>query len=153
MPYCSGDITSRYSAWFIAYHPRDLLCIFTFMSDRSMRRSLQIRQSLGYLCIRRSSTFLYLLGEYPVHQGKLNLLHPISASSGSIVSDFTIAGGISEGPEEVVSQRRLTLVMYCSSERGSDFFARNPVIETSFRRKLFVSASRSGIFCAVHRKI
>ena len=60
---------------------------------------------------------------------------------------------MSEGPEGVFSQRRLTSVMYCSSERGSAFSGREPVMETSFWRKLFVSASSSGILCAVPRII
>ena len=50
-----------------------------------------------------------------MNQGKLNLLHPISASSGSRASIFTIDGVISERPEDVVSWRRLTLVMYLSN--------------------------------------
>ena len=37
-----------------------------------------------------------------MQQVKLNLLHPISTSSGSIASVFTIDGVMSEGPEEVV---------------------------------------------------
>ena len=41
-----------------------------------------------------------------MHQGKLNLIHPISDSSGSSASVFTIDGVMYEGPEGVVSQRR-----------------------------------------------
>ena len=88
-----------------------------------------------------------------MHHGKLNLLRPISAISGSSTSVFAISGVISEGPEEVVSRRGLTLVMYFSSERGSALSVREPVMETSFWRKSFVSASSLGIFYAVPRRI
>ena len=60
---------------------------------------------------------------------------------------------ISEGPEEVVSRRRLTLVMYCSIEMGSALLGREPVMETSFWRKLFVSGSSLVICCTVPRII
>ena len=79
-----------------------------------------------------------------MNQGRLNLLHPISASSGSSASIFTISGGMSEGMVEVVSQRRLTLVMYCSN-----LSVRELMMETSFWRKSFVSDSSSGICWAV----
>ena len=36
-----------------------------------------------------------------MYQGKLNLLHPISAGSGSSTSVFTISGVMSEGPKTV----------------------------------------------------
>ena len=88
-----------------------------------------------------------------MQQVKLNLLHPISTSSGSIASVFTIDGVMYEGPEEVVSWRRLTSVIYFSIGRGSYLSGRDPVMETSSGRKLFVSASSSGIFCAVPRRI
>ena len=48
-----------------------------------------------------------------MYQVKLNLLRPISDSSGSSASIFTISVVVYEGPEDVVSQSRLTLVMYC----------------------------------------
>ena len=48
-----------------------------------------------------------------MHPGKLNRLHPISDSSGSSSSVFTISGVTSEGAEDVVSWRRLTLEIYC----------------------------------------
>ena len=51
--------------------------------------------------MRSSSPLRYLLGDYPVHQGKLNLRHPISLSSGSSTSVFTTAGVTKEGPEDV----------------------------------------------------
>ena len=38
-----------------------------------------------------------------MNQEKLNLLHPISDSSGSSASVFTISGVMYEGPEGVVS--------------------------------------------------
>ena len=88
-----------------------------------------------------------------MHQVKLKFLHNISASSGSSASVFTIARLVSEGPEEIYSCRRLTLVMYCSNERGSVLSVRETVMETSFGRKSFVSASSSGIFYAVPRRI
>ena len=43
----------------------------------------------------------YLLGEYTVHQGKLNLLQPISLSSVSRASVFTMTGVTMEGPDDV----------------------------------------------------
>ena len=80
-----------------------------------------------------------------MHQGKLNLLHPISTSSESSASVFNIDGVMSEGPGEVVYRRRFPSVMYCSNERVSFLSGREPVVETSFWRRLFVSASSSGI--------
>ena len=47
-----------------------------------------------------------------MHQGKLNLLRPISVSSGPIASVFNISVVMSERMEEVVSRTRLTSVMY-----------------------------------------
>ena len=88
-----------------------------------------------------------------MHQGKLNLRNTIYASSVSRASVFTISVVMSEGPEGVVSRRRLTSVMYFSNERGLDLSGRDPVIETIFWRKLFVSGSSSGIFCAVPRRV
>ena len=88
-----------------------------------------------------------------MRQRKLNLLHTSSSSSRSSASVFTISGVISERPEEVVYRIRLTLVVYLSNEKGSGFSGREPVMETSFGRKLFVSDSSSGIFCAVPRRI
>ena len=88
-----------------------------------------------------------------MHQGKLNLLHTIYDSSGSSASVFTISGVMYEVPEEVVSRIRLTSVIYLSSESGSDLSGRELVMKSSFWRKLFVSASSSGIFCAVPRRI
>ena len=88
-----------------------------------------------------------------MHQGKLNFFHPIYVSSGSSASVFTISGVMYEGPEEVVSWRRLTSVIYFSIGRGLALSGREPVMETSSGRKLFVSASSSGIFCAVPRRI
>ena len=67
-----------------------------------------------------------------MQKGKLNLLHTISTSSGSRASVFNISGVISEGIKEVVSWRRFPLVMYCSSERGSNLLGRKPVTETIF---------------------
>ena len=66
-------------------------------------------------------SLLYRLGEYPVHQGELNLLHPISDSSGSSASVFTISGVMYEGPEGVVSWSRSNSVIYCPNEMGSAF--------------------------------
>ena len=43
--------------------------------------------------------------------------------------------------------------MYLSNERGSDLSGREPVMENRFQKKLFVSASGSGICCAVPRII
>ena len=54
---------------------------------------------LGYLWMRRLSPLWYLLVEYHVHQGKLNLRHPISISSGSRTYVLTVAGVTKEGPK------------------------------------------------------
>ena len=67
-----------------------------------------------------------------MHQGKLNLLRPISDSSGSSASFFTIAVVTSEGPEDVVSQMRLALVIYFSNKMGYDFLVINLLMEASF---------------------
>ena len=67
-----------------------------------------------------------------MHQYKLNLLCPISASSGSSTNIFTISGVMSEGTEEFVSWRRLNLVIYCSNDRSSDFSGIDLVMETIY---------------------
>ena len=56
-----------------------------------------------------------------MQHGKLNLINTISTSSGSNASGFIISGVMSEGLEEVVFWILLTLVMYFSNERSSDF--------------------------------
>ena len=47
----------------------------------------------------------YLLGEYTVHQGKVNLIHMISMSYGSRVSVFTMEGVTIEGTDYFDSLR------------------------------------------------
>ena len=60
---------------------------------------------------------------------------------------------MSEGPEHVVSWRRLNLAVYCSNEMGLYVSGRKPVMESNFGRKSFVSAYSSGICCAAPRRI
>ena len=67
-----------------------------------------------------------------MHQVNINLLHPISAISGSSASIFTISEVMYEGPEEIVSRRRLTLVIYLSKYMGLDLLGREPLIEVIF---------------------
>ena len=55
--------------------------------------------------MRGSIPLWYILGEYPVHQGKLNIRHPIYLSSGFMVSVFIMAGVTKEVPEELYSLR------------------------------------------------
>ena len=130
MTYCPGDIPSGSFYLIIVYLFKNLLCIFAFMSNIITGRSLWVRKSLVYLCIRRSSTFLYLFGYEPVNQGGLNVLRPILSISGSSASVFFIAGVMSRGLEVVVSWIRLAFMMYCSSERVSALLGREPVMDT-----------------------
>ena len=67
-----------------------------------------------------------------MHQGKLNLLHPISGSSGSSASVFIIAGVMYEGPEGGVSRSRLNSVIYCPNEMVSALLVIEPIIEANF---------------------
>ena len=67
-----------------------------------------------------------------MQQGKLSLLHPISDSSGSSASVFTIAGVMSEGPDGDVSRRWLNSVIYCPNEMGSVLLGIDPVTEANF---------------------
>ena len=67
-----------------------------------------------------------------MHQGKLNLLYPISDVSGSRASIFTIAGVMSEGASGFVSQRRLNSVIYFPNEMGSALLGIEPVMEANF---------------------
>ena len=52
--------------------------------------------------------------DYPVHQGKLNLHHPISASSGSSALGLSTVEVKSEGSEEVDSLSFVTSFSYSS---------------------------------------
>ena len=88
-----------------------------------------------------------------MHRSKLFLLCPISDGSGYSASIFTISRVMSEGAEEVVSWRRLALLMYFSNERGSDFLVKELMMETGFWRKLFLSTHSSGILCDVPGRI
>ena len=65
-------------------------------------------------------------------QGKLNLLHPISDSSGYSASVLTISGVMSEGPEVVISWRRSNSVIYCPHEMCSALLGIKPVMEANF---------------------
>ena len=116
------------------------------MSDR-------INNHLTNLVSSQLSSSSHLLLVTHVHQGKLSLLHPIYASSGSSAYVFAISGVMYEGGEKVVYRRQLNSGMYFSSESGSDSSGIDPVIKSSFWRKLCVSASSSGIFFAVPTRI
>ena len=67
-----------------------------------------------------------------MHQVNINLLHPIYVISGSSASIFTIPGVMYEGLEEIVSRRRVTVVIYLSKYMGLDLLGREPLIEVSF---------------------
>ena len=55
-----------------------------------------------------------------MHQGKLNLCHPISLSSRYRTSALTIVGVTTEVPGEVDSLRILNSLMYYSKMIGED---------------------------------
>ena len=67
-----------------------------------------------------------------MNQEKLNLLQPISDSSGSSASVFTISGVMYEGPEGVSNQRRSNSVIYCTHEMCSALLGIQPVMEANF---------------------
>ena len=82
--------------------------MFASMLKSNIGQRLLGWQPLGYLCTSKSNPQLYLLGEYPVHQGEINRPHPISASSVSSASVCTMAGVTTEGTVEVDSLSTLT---------------------------------------------
>ena len=92
--------------------------MLSYLSKRSMGRSLCRRHSLGFSCISKSRLLRWIFRDYPVHHGKLNLRQYIDASSGSRDSVFTIAGVTYEGPKEVDSLRQPTSLMYYSRDMG-----------------------------------
>ena len=101
--YCSGSRAYSSSDFLIANFPRCLLCslVSTLNSSVGLRRGGM--NSPGYLQMSRYRPLRYLFGGYPIHQGKLNLRHPIYLSSGSSTSILTMVGVTMEGPEEVDS--------------------------------------------------
>ena len=88
-----------------------------------------------------------------MNQVKLNLLHPISSSSGSSASVFPFSGVMSEGPEEVCFLKTVNFVDVLLKKRDSDLSGRETVTETSLWRKLFASDYSFGIFYAMPRMI
>ena len=67
-----------------------------------------------------------------MNQEKLNLLHPISDSSGSSASVFTISGVMYEGLEGVSNRRRSNSVIYCPHEICLALLGIQPVMEANF---------------------
>ena len=82
-----------------------------------------------------SSLLRYLLGGY---QGKLDLCHPISLSSGSSTSVLNMVGVNKEGPEEVDSLRLRSSLIYSSRLIGGAFSGRSPVTYLSCLRHFLV---------------
>ena len=72
----------------------------------------------GYLCIRISKTWRYLFGEYILHHIKLNLCHPISASSWFSIYILIIKVVITNGPNNVASLSCFTYLLLSSIEMG-----------------------------------
>ena len=88
-----------------------------------------------------------------MRQGKLNCHHPISASSGSTASVFTISEVVSEGTEDVVSRRWLAIGDILLKRDGLCFFGYNSSYGDQSLKNFFVSDSSSGILCAVNSRI
>ena len=87
---------------------------------------------VGVLLYQQINTPLVTFGGgYPVHHGKLNLRQPVSTSSVSRASVFTIVGVTSEGPEEVGSLKCLTSLMYSAMEMGWSWSGRERFIVDS----------------------
>ena len=80
----------------------------------------------------------YLLGEYTVHHVKLNLLQPISLSSGYRTSILTMAGVNMEGPYEVASPRFFSSLTYSLRLIGGDFYGGDPVTDLKCSRNFWV---------------
>ena len=95
---CSGARPSSSSEFFIECLPRCFLCMLYSMPNSEIGRRRCGLWSLVSLWVGRYNPFLYLLEEYPVHQGKLNHRDAISCSSGSDDSVFTMAKVLFEGP-------------------------------------------------------
>ena len=88
-----------------------------------------------------------------MHQVKLNICQPISSSSGSIASVFTIVGVTSEGHNKVDSLRRPKYLMYSSRYVGWAWSGREVVIEASWCKYLLVWGSRPGISSTLPNKM
>ena len=86
----------------------------------------------GYLLIIRYSPRRYLLGGYPVHQGKLNRLRPILARLGYISLVLIVDGVIFEGPEEVDYLNIFTYLIYLLVVMELSMLGRDPEIIYSY---------------------
>ena len=116
--YCLGARASSSSTVFIAIFPRCLLWRLASISNIIIVMRRCVTKLLGFFWVSRSRPLQYLFGEYPVHQVKLNLRHPISLSLVSSTSDFTMAGLMMEGPEEVDCLSCFTLLVHSSRLMG-----------------------------------
>ena len=92
--------------------------MFASISNISMGRSLWVQLPLGSLLIRRSRPLRYRFGKYPVRHGKLNLRHPISASSESRTSVLIAVGVTLESPDHVPSLVWITSIVDSSRVIG-----------------------------------
>ena len=95
--YCSGARASSSSAVFIVIFPTFLLWMLTSIYNRIIDLRWWGLKPLVSLWMINYMPLWSLFGEYPVHQGKLNLFHLNSLSSGSINSVFPIVGMIVSG--------------------------------------------------------
>eukprot|EP00957_Ditylum_brightwellii_P067279 5105738-Ditylum_brightwellii.AAC.1 len=88
------------------------------MSNSRIGLSFVTLLSLLRLCIKRSVPVLYLVGEYPVHHGKLDAWQLTTAIYESCASVLIITGDKSEGPDDVLLRSLFTSSRYCENGTG-----------------------------------
>ena len=98
------------------------------VSNRIIGQILLGHKLLVSLLIRRSSPLGYLLGGCPIHQGKFNLRHPISAILGYCNYVIALAVTTYEGTEEVYSISPLEYFSYSSRGIGWVWYGRDSVM-------------------------
>ena len=144
LPYCSGARDPSSFALLVVSFPNCLLWMFASIFNRSIYLSWWGRKSSGSLCMRRSRPLWYLLGQYPMHQGKLDIHHKISLSYGLRDSVFIVEGVMMEGPGDVPSLRYFNSVMQSSRVMGVAESGRSHV--TGFRYSSKVMMCTSSIY-------
>ena len=153
LTYCSDARFSISSAFFIYCILRCLLCRLASISNNNIGCRRYGLWLLGSFRMRRSNPFLYFLGEYLVHQRKLNLRYPRSLSTGYNSSFFTMSRVVSKVPDEVDCLILLNYFLYQIAEIGAVLVGSIFLIFFSYFRYLLVWDSRQGISGAITRRV
>ena len=91
------------------------------------------------------------MGDYPVHQGKLNLCHKIYLSYGSKTSILTMVGVTKKDPEELDSLVLRISLMYYSRLVGEAFSGKAPVTYLGCLKTFLVCAFLEVFSTSYHR--